>query len=323
MDSSVKRTRPRTAEALDEPLSSCAFSWAWAKVNLYLHIIGRRDDGFHLLDSLVAFAGVGDRLHIRDADTLTLTVAGPFADSVPRDESNLVLRAAGLLADVARSRPRAHIHLEKNLPVASGIGGGSSDAAATLKHLNSFWDLGQVHGSLRDIAATLGADVPMCLDTRTMFVGGIGEEATAAPPMPPVWLVLANPGVPVLTADVYHRRTGPFSAPGRFGFDEPLADAAALARCLGSRGNDLTAAAVSVAPAITDVLAALAALPGALIARMSGSGGTCFAVFAERESAERAAARLAADHPQWWVVAAPLLGEQCDQAGSPHRLGSL
>lgn len=279
---------------------------ARAKLNLYLHVVGRRDDGYHLLDSLVAFADIGDTVSVKPAETLALIVDGPFADAVPKGDDNLVLRAARALSAAAGVAPRAEIRLTKILPVASGIGGGSADAAATLRLLSMLWELDPDRVVLRKVAAPLGADVPMCLDAHPIFAGGIGDDVTAAPALPPAWVVLVNAGVPVLTPAVFRRRSGPFSTADRFA--EAPADTAALACLLAARRNDLTQAALEDCPVVADVLAALAALPGALLVRMSGSGGTCFALYAAGIEAAAAARRLAASRPRWWVAAARLVG---------------
>ena len=234
---------------------------------------------------------------------MSLTVSGPFAADVPDGRDNLVLRAARLLAEAAGVSAQARIHLVKRLPVASGIGGGSADAAATLAALVRLWRLDAEALDLAALALRLGADVPMCLEGRAAFIGGIGEEIAPAPPLPAFSLVLANPGVAVPTPSVFAKRRGGFSAP--FRFFQPPANAAALAELLGEAGNDLARAAESLAPEIADVLAALSAQPGALLCRMSGSGATCFAMFAEQAEAEAARAALAAAQPRWWVAAAP------------------
>jgi 4-diphosphocytidyl-2-C-methyl-D-erythritol kinase len=277
---------------------------ARAKINLYLHITGRRSDGYHLLDSLIVFAALGDTVEVRRGDDLFLAVEGPFAAAVPGGGENLVLRAARALADAAGVKARARIRLIKRLSVASGIGGGSADAAATLKALARLWNVRPASDDLERIALALGADVPVCLRSTPSFVGSIGEEIVPAPALPDVWMVLANPGVALATADVFRRRSGPFSQPARF----PAApvDAGALAALLAERRNDLTDAAVSLAPAIDVLLAHLGHLPGALLARMSGSGATGFALFADAASADAAAAKLRAAQPSWWVAATAL-----------------
>ena len=281
---------------------------AWAKVNLSLHVVGRRPDGFHELDSLIVFAGIGDGLTAAPADDLTLTVDGPYAAAL--DESgdaaeNLVLRAARSLRARAGATAGADLRLTKSLPVAAGLGGGSSDAAAALRALVELWRLSVPEAELSDIAADLGADVPVCLAGRPSVVGGIGERIDPAPALPPAWLVLVNPGVPLATAVVFGAREGPFSGPARWA--EPLADASALARRLAGCRNDLEPAARRLAPEIGEVLTLLTGTEGCLLARLSGSGATCFGLYAEQAGATRAAAAIRAVRPHWWVHAAPIL----------------
>ena len=282
-----------------------------AKVNLYLHVTGRRDDGYHRLDSLIAFAGVADTIEVRPADRLTLTVDGPFAAGVPAGADNLVVKAATALAEAARvpmgASTGARIRLCKRLPVAAGIGGGSADAAAVLTALSDLWQITLAKQDLADLALALGADVPVCLAARPAFVGGIGEDIAAAPPLPPCWLILANPGIALPTPAVFRHRDGPFTAEARF--DAPPSDPQDLARLLARRRNDLTDAAIALEPAVGTVLAELDRLPDTLLARMSGSGATCFALFATREPAETGAQILREEHPGWWVEAAALLGK--------------
>jgi 4-diphosphocytidyl-2-C-methyl-D-erythritol kinase len=274
--------------------------FAPAKLNLYLHVIGRRADGYHLLDSLVAFVEVGDEIIAAPAPSLSLAVTGPHAAALadtPQD--NLVRRAAERLA-AAVGRPAAvALTLVKNLPVASGIGGGSSDAAATLKALAELWRLDIGAADLVALAASLGADVPVCLAGRAAWLGGVGEQIEPAADLPAATVLLVNPGVALPTAAVFAARRGPFSAPARFALP---ADAAGLARLLAERRNDLTAPAIEKVPVIGRMLDQLAAVEGALIARMSGSGATCFALFAVPEAAAAAAMRLAAEQPDWWVA---------------------
>ncbi len=276
-----------------------------AKLNLYLHVLGRRADGYHLLDSLVVFADIADRVAATPARRLGLRVEGPFAPSLRDDDkNNLVWRAAEALARRLGRPPEAALTLVKNLPVASGIGGGSSDAAAALKALAELWEA-ESDAALQDVAATLGADVPVCLAARSSWVGGTGERVEAAPPLPPTSLVLVNPGVALPTAGVFKARRGPFSAPARF---SPMPrDAAALAALLAERRNDLTEAATAQVPVIAEVLRSLASANGALLARMSGSGATCFALFESRAAAEAAAAALRARAPDWWIAAGSLI----------------
>lgn len=278
-----------------------------AKLNLYLHVLGRREDGYHLLDSLVAFANVGDELIVRPAAALSLAIEGPFGPALAGEpvETNLVWRAATLLAERAGRAPDVAITLRKNLPVASGIGGGSSDAAATLAALAELWDLDLAASRFAGLAASLGADVPVCLYGRTAWLGGIGEALAPAPPLPPTAVVLANPGVAVATPAVFKARRSAFSTAARF--EASPADLVALAGLLAMRRNDLTEAAISLAPAISEVLAALGSREGALLARMCGSGATCFALFADDDAARAAASDLGDARPDWWVTAARLI----------------
>jgi 4-diphosphocytidyl-2-C-methyl-D-erythritol kinase len=284
---------------------------AFAKINLYLHVLGRRADGYHLLDSLVIFAGIGDTISVEPSDRLSLQIDGPFAAAVPEGPENLVLRAAEALAQGAGVRAQGAIRLTKRLPPASGIGSGSADAAATLRALARLWRLAPADDDLSAVGLTLGADVPVCLFDRAAFVGGIGERIDAAPRLPPFWLVLANPGVAVPTPAVFRSRTGPFSSPGRF-IEAPAAPAA-FAGLLAMRRNDLGPPAEAIAPAIRETVTALARLPGALLARMSGSGATVVALFAERDQAETGAESLRKARPRWWVAAAPVAAPSfCD-----------
>ena len=259
-----------------------------AKINLALHVTGRRPDGYHLLDSLVVFADVGDVVEVAHADEVSLSVSGPFATALSGD--NLVMRAAQAFG----SGRGAAVRLVKNLPVASGIGGGSADAAATLRALSVLWDL-----PVPD-ALPLGADVPVCLAGRPARMSGIGEALSAVPPLPPAWLVLANPGMAVSTAEVF-RRLG--------GFGEALpavpawADARGLADWLSASRNDLEGPARAICPEISVLLGDLSALPGCLLARMSGSGATCFGLFGARAEAELAARALRVRRPGEWIVA--------------------
>jgi 4-diphosphocytidyl-2-C-methyl-D-erythritol kinase len=277
-----------------------------AKLNLYLHVVGRRPDGYHLLDSLVAFADIGDDIEAQTAADLSLRVTGPFAGALDGSHGdNLMWRAAFKLAEALDRSPQAALTLVKNLPVASGIGGGSSDAAATLRALIDLWDASPAPDVLMSLAAGLGADVPVCFAARTAWLGGIGETVVPAPALPATYVVLANPGLPLSTPAVFKARRGGFSAPARF--DAAAPDAATLGALLADRRNDLTDAAVGLLPEIAVLLAALAAQEGVLLARMSGSGATCFGLFAEQGAAAVAAARLQREQPTWWVASGRLL----------------
>ena len=279
--------------------------YAWAKINLYLEVTGRRADGYHELESLIVFAGLGDRLDFRPAEALEVGVAGPCAAGVPAGAENLVARAARALAEHAGVAPAARIDLDKRIPVAAGIGGGSADAAATLEGLTALWGLSPAPGDLMRIAAELGADVPVCLFGRPAMVRGIGEIVDRAPPLPAGWLVLANPGLPLATRRVFEARTGAYS-PGR-PWSVLANDVRELAQRLAERSNDLEPAALRLAPGIGRVLERLGAAQGALLARMSGSGATCFALFATAPEARAAAAAIGRENPDWWCATAPIL----------------
>ncbi len=276
-----------------------------AKVNLYLHVVGRRDDGYHLLDSLMVFAGVRDTLTLRPSDRLSLRLDGPTAAGLAAEDDNIVLRAARVLAGACGVAPAAEIALTKRLPVAAGIGGGSADAAAALRGLCLLWDVALPERELMRLALGLGADVPVCLRGRPTAVTGVGEGLADAPALPPAWLALVNPGVGVSTPAVFKARDE--------GFSEPLplecapADAAELAAMLARRRNELMTPALRLAPVIGDVLGAIARCEGVLLSRMSGSGATCFGLFAEEKAAQAAAATIADAHPDWWTAAAPLV----------------
>lgn len=264
--------------------------FAPAKVNLYLHVTGKRADGYHLLDSLAVFPDVGDVVEAEAADELSLSLGGAFGAVLQAEPDNLLLKAARALAP-GRG---AALKLEKNLPVASGIGGGSADAAAALRALSSLWDVQKA--DLSGIALGLGADVPVCLRSVPARMQGIGEILAPAPRLPEFGIMLVNPGVAVPTPAVFKARKGSFTPP-------PLlpaiwADARAMVQELKRCTNDLQTAAISLQPVIGEVLAALNALPGTLLARMSGSGATCFALFATPDEARAAAALISP--PGWW-----------------------
>jgi 4-diphosphocytidyl-2-C-methyl-D-erythritol kinase len=293
---------------LAERAPGTATCGAWepapAKVNLHLHVTGRRADGYHLLDSLVVFADAADSLAASAADTLTLTLDGPEAASLaatlrPPAPENLVLRAARALAAAHAMPPRAALGLTKRLPVASGIGGGSADAAATLRLLARLWGVPIPDG----LAARLGADLPACLRAQPLRMAGIGEVLTPAPALPDCGLLLANPRVALPTPAVFAARTGGFSPAASL--PDAWPDAAAMAADLAVLRNDLEAPAISLCPPVADTLAALRALPGCLLARMSGSGATCFALFATADVARAAAPSLPS---AWWTHAGGLYG---------------
>jgi 4-diphosphocytidyl-2-C-methyl-D-erythritol kinase len=279
--------------------------FAPAKINLYLHVTGKRDDGYHLLDSLVVFAGIGDSVAVAPAERLTLTIDGPMAAGLPTDQTNIVWKAAQALAARVGGAPGAAITLTKRLPVASGIGGGSADAAATLRALERLWRVELAAADRHALALSLGADVPVCLAGHPARMSGIGERLESVPALPPLWLTLVNPRVPLSTPAVFKARQSCFSDPAPL--ETTPRDAPHLAALLAARRNDLTAAAISLAPEVATALAALAARPDCLLARMSGSGATCLGLFASEDAARAAARALAATHPGWWCESAPML----------------
>ena len=270
-------------------------TFAPAKINLTLHVTGQRADGYHLLDSLVVFADVGDRVRVMPAEETTLEVTGPMAEGVPADASNLVVKAAALF-----DLPVA-ISLEKHLPMAAGVGGGSSDAAATL------YAMAELTGTntIPEGAVDLGADVRVCLMRQASRMRGIGEDVQPVEGMPELYAVLANPGVAVSTPEVFaalEDRNG-LGMPKRI---PRWRGAWSAVDWISKQRNDLQAPAIALFPVIGEVLEALRALPGARFARMSGSGATCFALFEERAEADMAAEQLAEAQPGWWVTAATL-----------------
>ena len=274
---------------------------ARAKINLTLRVLGRRADGYHDLESLVVFADLADTLTLEPADETTLTVTGPYAAASGAAADNLVLKAhRALCASVAGLKGGRFI-LDKQLPVAAGIGGGSADAAAALRHLARVNGIAFDDARLMLAALRTGADVPVCLASRACIMTGVGERLSPPLRLPALHALLVNPGVALATRDVFAVYKGgnqahalsPQAVPHEF---------VALIGYLDTHGNDLTEAAIVRAPLVADVLAALRALPGVRLARMSGSGSTCFALFATTEEAKTAAARLAAAHRQWWVA---------------------
>ena len=274
--------------------------FAPAKINLTLHVTGQREDGYHLLDSLVCFAHVGDRLTVSPAPSNQLTVTGRYAGAVPTGDDNLIWKAAGLLNGAF------DVMLEKNLPVASGIGGGSADAAAALSAMTSVMNY-PMPGL--EAQLSLGADVPVCVMGGLVRMRGIGDQLepldTGAFPWP---MVLVNPGVPVSTPAVFRslasKTNAPMASPFELGPSPSQMDG--FIDWLAQQRNDLEAPAKELVPEVGDVLDRLQAQSGCLLARMSGSGATCFGIFAEDDAARSAAQALSAEQPDWWV--APSIG---------------
>lgn len=269
-----------------------------AKINLTLHVTGQRADGYHLLDSLVVFADLGDTVIAHPADTLSLSVTGPEAGDLAGEGDNLVLRAARLFG----SGRGARLELVKRLPVASGLGGGSSDAAATLLALSRLW---RCPLPAEPQVLSLGADVPVCLHRAPARMQGIGEDVTPVPPLPDnIGVVLVNPRVPVATPQVFKAlacKDNPPMPPV-----PTFRNAVEFAQWLAGQRNDLQAPAITLAPEISSVLEALQA-NAPLMARMSGSGATCFALCATQDEAKATGAVLAEQNPDWWVTSGGIL----------------
>ncbi len=280
--------------------------FAPAKINLTLHVTGQRPDGYHLIDSLVMFAGLGDHLTLEDADTPSFAVSGPFAGSVPQGDDNLVVKA---LALAGYPHPVA-VHLRKDLPPSSGIGGGSADAAAAFRGILQLAGYAGERETMpfTDGLLRIGADVPMCLASRSARVRGIGEKLEPVPGLPALPVVLANPLRALSTPDVFAALQSKANAPMPDTLPR-FADAEAFTSWLEAQRNDLEPAAISCLPVIADVLAALSASSGARLARMSGSGATCVGTFGDEGSARAAAEKLDRDHPDWWVRHAVLGGQ--------------
>jgi 4-diphosphocytidyl-2-C-methyl-D-erythritol kinase len=279
-----------------------------AKVNLTLRVLKRRADGYHEIESLVAFADVGDTLCFSPGETLALSVRGAGAAAAGEGDDNLVLKAARAFAAGLPDVALGTFELDKRLPVAAGLGGGSSDAAAALRLLAKANGIAADDPQLYEIARTIGADVPVCLDPRPRVMRGIGEVLSAPLSLPPLPAVLVNPGVALSTRDVF---AGWKPAPGAAASLDLAALAAAgsadaFLRLIAANANDLEAPAIAIEPVIADVLAALHAVPGCELARMSGSGATCFGIFSSAGAAGEAAATLRIPFPNWWVTACTL-----------------
>lgn len=300
----------RTVDPVSALISEAAsrVESARAKINLALHVLDRRDDGYHVLDSLVVFATVADTLTVHDESDgyINLTVDGQFADDLEASTApmdNLVFAVANGLAEAfpGRAGDGLRLHLTKHLPIAAGIGGGSADAAATLRLLNRYWNLGLSTRQLAQLGLSLGADVPVCLASRPSRMQGIGEEVTPVPGIPGMTIVLVNPGVNISTRDVFRRLEidDPTPLP-------PIPDVAGslvqFVFWLRETRNDLFVPAIAEAPLIEKAVRALASDQDCIFARMSGSGGTAFGVFMSHNAANRAAERLLAAEPNWWVA---------------------
>jgi 4-diphosphocytidyl-2-C-methyl-D-erythritol kinase len=273
-----------------------------AKINLTLRVLGRRADGYHELESLVAFADVADRLTLRPGDTLALDVSGPFAAASGDVSDNLVLKAVAALSQRVSGLRAGHFELEKNIPVAAGIGGGSADAAAALRLLARANGIALNDARLMDAARAVGADVPVCLASKSCIMRGVGEQLSPVD-LPAMAVVLVNPDVALSTRDVFAKFAGP---QGGVPITEVPRTPEAMLAFLAQHGNDLTPPAIACAPVVEAVLAQLRDSPGSLLARMSGSGATCFALFASADEAVAAARLLHAERHGWWAWAATI-----------------
>jgi 4-diphosphocytidyl-2-C-methyl-D-erythritol kinase len=269
-----------------------------AKINLTLRVLGRRDDGYHQLESLVVFADLADTLSLQPDSAATLEISGPFATACGPAADNLVLKAVAALGRAVSGLKAGRFLLEKKIPVAAGIGGGSADAAAALRLLARLNDLAPDDPRLAAAALAVGADVPVCLDPRPRIMRGLGEMLSGPLEMPPFAALLVNPGEPLATRDVFAAFAPAQASRGQLG-DVPRGRDAAI-DFLAGHGNDLTQAAIARAPVVNDMLVALRALPGVRLARMSGSGPTCFALFASAGEAGAAARRGAALRKDGW-----------------------
>jgi 4-diphosphocytidyl-2-C-methyl-D-erythritol kinase len=284
---------------------------ARAKINLTLGVLGRRPDGYHEIESLVVFAQIGDRVTLTPGPECGVATSGPFAGDI--EGRNLLETALGLLRGVDAELQLGTVLLEKNLPVAAGLGGGSADAAALLRAVRRANPERAGAVAWHALAARLGADVPVCLAGAPALISGIGDKVEPLGPahrLPPVAVVLVNPRLPLPTAQVYRAlAAAPAWAPGRpSALPRSFSDLATLVDAVRLHGNDLERPAVSLLPGIAQVKAALAAQPGCRIAAMSGSGPTCFGIFADQAAAQSAAGALTRAYPRWWVVATEVVG---------------
>lgn len=281
--------------------------FAPAKINLYLHVTGRLDNGYHTLDSLVAFADVGDQIHIEAADDFEFSVDGPYKNAFGPKEldasphsSNLVVQAAWALSRATQKKLDVRVKLTKNLPVAAGIGGGSSDAAAIIWGLLEWWGLPKQAAFLPELMLDLGADTPVCFTCTPLRMQGIGEILEPAPSMEEIAVVLVNPGKVCMTADVFRTSDAPFENAQTL--PDALTEFDDLIDFLSAQKNSLQNAAISVVPEIGYVLSALEAQKGCALARLSGSGATCFGLFEDEARAKIAAGAISKENPDWWVT---------------------
>ena len=282
--------------------------FASAKINLYLHLTGKRPDGYHLLDSLIGFFSIGDAVSVGVSEGFSFHVDGPFAGSLSADErrdstesGNIAVRAALATARAAGRTPDVFLHLTKNLPPAAGLGGGSSDAAVVVRGLLELWRLPSDADFLEGLLRSLGADVPVCFYGQAARISGIGEIIEPVPTLPMLPAVLVNPLKSCPTPEVFRRTRAAFKTP--VVLPERFKDTVSFAAFLKETGNDLTDAALGIVPEVATCLEVLGEAEGCLLSRMSGSGATCFGIFESEPDALRCAQRIQADHPGWWVQA--------------------
>ncbi len=290
---------------MSQPSSKAKSLLARAKLNLFLQVVGRRADGYHLLDSLVAFASTADLVTAQPAERLSLSVSGPFAQHAGPDNENLVLRAARALQTATGCIQGAALFVEKNIPAGAGLGGGSSDAAMTLRVLNEIWELDLSLNGLAKIALTLGADVPVCVYAQAAHMSGIGENVLPIDPLPAIDMVLVHPGQSLATPAVFKALAGRYSGQAR-PLPANISAPSALMELLNQTTNDLEAPARELLPAIDQILESLRSRPGCVLARMSGSGSACFGLFADSNAASAAAGHIQQTQPQWWVQSGKL-----------------
>lgn len=280
--------------------------FAPAKINLYLHVTGRKDNGYHELDSLIAFADIGDEVRITPATHFDFEVEGPFAHGFSAKEkdagpgsSNLVVKAVWEMARATQQSPNFKVTLVKNLPMGAGIGGGSSDAAAVIWGLCEIWDIKKNSEFLKPLMLSLGADVPVCLDCQTARIQGIGESIDAGIDIPEVPILLIYPGKPCATESVFQHFSGGFETDANW--PERIMNLSDLVGALRETTNSLSLAASDHVPEIENVLNVLNAAKGCVLGRMTGSGSSCFGLFEEIEDAEKAADIIREENPDWWV----------------------
>ena len=287
--------------------------FAPAKINLYLHVTGRRDDGYHMLDSLVGFADIGDQITITESDELSLSMNGPFARAftaqekdTSRDSQNLIIRAVWALCDQVKITPNFHITLTKNLPLGGGIGGGSSNAAAVIWALMKWWNIKPAPAYLPDILLKLGADVPVCYNCTSTRMEGIGEILSDPPTgIPELPILLVNPGRPSNTENIF-KNFDPSQFKERIELPDHFNGVDDFITFLETTENSLKDPALAATPDIANALAAISEQENTLFSRMSGSGSTCFGVFGNLEDAQNAAENIMRKYPKWWVRAGTL-----------------